>query len=95
MDKYLDMFPDMPLSQKYYPIPIDIFSGQPSNSIIDWTKLLQVPIRMNKPLDRIMEDIRSSPKYIDIYNSEWSHLLTDSAPPNREHNQVGTNDAQN
>ena len=75
LDKYLDMFPDMPLSQKYYPIPMDFNTSLPSNSILDWTRLFQVPVRKADNLETIMKNIRSSSKFIEIQSSEWSHLL--------------------
>ena len=56
--KYLNLIPDTPLSQKYYPLPSDVFSSHPSNSIIDWSRYLQIPTRHSKSLDDITQDIK-------------------------------------
>ena len=86
LDKYLSLFPDTPLSQKYYPLPADINTGHPSNSIIDWTRYFNVPIRTSKSLENIDRDIKNSNKYIEILNSEWSHLLATPPPPDADKN---------
>ena len=75
LDNYLNKFPDTPLSQKYFPLPMDINSCKPSNSIIDWTRYFKIPIRTNRTMEEISKDIQCSEKYVDIQNSEWSHIL--------------------
>ena len=81
LDRFLNNLPDMPLAQKYYPLPSDSSSGLPSNSIIDWIQFLNIPIRTNKSIEEIERGIKISHKYKDIQDSEWSHLLPAAAPP--------------
>ena len=88
LDRFLSNIPDTALAQKYYPLPSDINTGLPSNSIIDWVRFFNVQTRTNKQIEEIECDIQESHKYREIQNSEWSHLLAQSAPPNRDQNQA-------
>ena len=81
LDRFLNNLPDMALAQKYYPLPSDISSGLPSNSILDWIRFLKVPIRTNKSIEEIERGIKITPKYMDILDSEWRHLLPAALPP--------------
>ena len=48
LDKYLEVFPDMALLHQCYPLPSDVYTGHPSNSIQDWARYFQVSTRVNK-----------------------------------------------
>ena len=45
LDSFLEKIPDTPLSQTYFPVPLDRLSASPSNSIIDWMRYLETPGR--------------------------------------------------
>ena len=75
LDKYLSIFPDTPLSQKYHPFPRDNISGLPSNSMIDWTRYFQISTRSMKSIEDLEDNITNSDKYLEIKNSDWRHIL--------------------
>ena len=72
LDKFLDWVPDTPLSQKYHPSPMDMFTSKPSNSLVDWIRFLGVSTRHPLPLKNIVLKIKTSPNYIDFNNSRLS-----------------------
>ena len=72
LDKFLETIPDTPLSQKWYPIPLDCFSARPSNGLIDWIRHLGVPVRHPLPLEEVKNKIKSSPQFIDFEHSRFS-----------------------
>ena len=79
LDKFLAVFPDEPLTQKYYSSPLDRISGCPSNSIVDWARLLHVPTRREIPLDDIMkiswlEYISSDSCIIHAYHASYMQI---------------------
>ena len=72
LDKFLNLVPDTPLSQKYYPIPLDWYSGRPSNSVIDWIKLMGLPTRHPHSLETICEKVSQSSAIRDFEKERYS-----------------------
>ena len=81
LDRYLNLFPDTPLSQKYHPLPSEVNTGHPSNSIMDWSRYFNISTRVNKSLEDLEKDILTSHKYIDLINSDWCHIHPTPPPP--------------
>ena len=88
LDKYLNLFPDTPLSQTYYPAPVDWFTSRPSNSLVDWTRHMSIPIRLDLTLSEICEKVKSSQHYIDHFSTSI-YLDTRTS----EHSQFTTHDS--
>ena len=82
LDKFLRLLPDTPLSQKYHPTPMDWFSSMPSNSIIDWIKLMGLPTMYPHTLETMCDKVRSSAAFIDHERERPStdHRLSENRP---------------
>ena len=66
LDNFLNWIPDTPLAQKYHPIPLDWYSAKPSNSIVDWIKLMGLPTRHSLSAEIIMQRIKNSTAFCDF-----------------------------
>ena len=84
LDHFLNLIPDTPLAQKYFPKPLDWYSARPSNGIIDWIKLMGLPIRHPYSLDEMCMKIRTSSTYIEFEEDRPSTdpRLTENFPSN-------------
>ena len=66
LDALLNMLPDTPISQKYYPVPINRHTSKPSNSVIEWIQYLGIPIRRMESLSSILESLQLNPKFQEL-----------------------------
>ena len=80
LDSLLDKIPDTPLSQTYYPTPLDRFTSAPSNSISDWIRYLEIPNRRQVDLKSIIDRLITSNRFletqitIDPLSVSWQNL---------------------
>ena len=66
LDCLLNMIPDTPLTQKYYPIPLNRLSTRSSNSIIEWFQYLSIPNRRAESLTEILENLKESATFQEL-----------------------------
>ena len=60
------MVPDTPLTQKYFPVPLNQISTRSSNSLVEWFQLLSIPSRRADNLTEILDNLKGSPIFQDL-----------------------------
>ena len=66
LDCLLNTIPDTPLTQKYFPVPMNRITARPSNSIIEWVQFLSIPSRRDESLEIILDNLKRSTTFQDL-----------------------------
>ena len=63
LDSLIDLIPDTPSSQTYFPAPTDRLNSTPSNSLVDWMRYLGVSNRRGGDLKTIIKNMMQTARY--------------------------------